>query len=435
MKLKKILALIAAGAMAATAMVTTAFAKETVLFEGEQDWASWKNMFSYPAATVNSWTDFTTDTVVTVNFKAAPANAQIKIATTGGKKYVSVYEAAGVKTDQIDIEVGATEIKYSLGEDDLALAKASGGLLMGGQNLVITKISYDIPGSSVDPGGDSSDSDPDPQPTDLKGIAFIGDSICAGNDWAKSFGRDDIVNLGVGGKTSTQVLEEQFPKLYTEYDGFEAVFIICGVNDWNLDGFGSTTTYENSMKNFKKMFELAKEKMPDAKIYVTGPFPVLGSQAHNMTNGALPGYHAKLEEVCADYDNVTFLGECWDVLYDGTTKLGKADLYNDDGLHINAAGYEAVCAIMKPYIDEIEIGKVTPGGDSSDSEDSVNSVDSDDSIIDSDSDSVADPSSDDSKGGGSKPGYYDKVPQTGIAITFGGFALAGAVVLLSKKRK
>lgn len=419
MKVKKILAIIAAGVMATTAMITTAFAAETVLFEGEQDWGSWKNMFSYPATTVKTWEDFTTDSVVTVSFKPAAANAQIKIATTSGKKYQSVYDAKGVASDQFDIAVGETTFKYSFDETDLNTAKTSGGLLMGGQNLIITKIAY-APKSE----------DVDPEPTDPK-VAFIGDSICAGHDWAKTFGKDNIVNLGVGGYTTTDVLEKSFPKLYTEYDGFDAVFMICGVNDWNLDGFGSTTTYANSMANFKKMFELAAEKMPNATIIVTGPFPVLGSQKHNMTNGALPGYNAKLKELAAEYDNVRYVGGCWDALLDKTTNLGNADLYNTDGLHLNAAGYEAVNAVFKPYIDAIYSGEEIPH-DNSDGDSNGDS--GGDSIINSDSNKITD-SGNDSKIDSSNTNKDDKSPQTGIVITFSGFVLASAVVLISKKKK
>ena len=179
-------------------------------------------------------------------------------------------------------------------------------------------------------------------PKDIK-VAFTGDSICIGYEQFYDFGDIKIFNNGVGGYTTEDVLLD-FKDIPTDYD---KLFIICGVNDNCFDGW-KNGTFEDSMNNFKEMFNIAKEKMPNTRVYVTGIFPTLKGQSHLVSRSII--YNAKLKELTEQFDNVTFISECWNKLIDSNTELGNSEYYKGDGLHLNKEGYAVLSEILKSYI-------------------------------------------------------------------------------------
>ncbi len=174
-------------------------------------------------------------------------------------------------------------------------------------------------------------------------VAFTGDSICMGYEQFYDFGDITIFNNGAGGYTTEDVLAD-FKDIPTDYD---KLFIICGVNDCGFNSW-KNKTFEDSMNNFEEMFKIAKEKMPDTKVYVTGVFPTLKGQSH-LVNTAIK-YNEKLKALTEKYDNVTFVSECWNELLDSKTGLGNADYYKNDGLHPKKEGYAVLSKILKSYI-------------------------------------------------------------------------------------
>ena len=180
-----------------------------------------------------------------------------------------------------------------------------------------------------------------------KGIAFIGDSICQGCNWASLFGRADIDNYGVGGNTSTNVME-RFSEAYGNY---EKVFIICGVNDWSVDGWNNGS-YSGSMANYEEMFKLAYDNIPGAQVYVTGILPTCGRYTSYIDYNQSQSYNSKLRALADEYEHVTYVDGCWDALLDKTTGYGNTAYYRD-GLHPNEDGYQELKKVMQPYVDEV----------------------------------------------------------------------------------
>ncbi|MDE6148488.1 MAG: hypothetical protein K2F81_00105, partial [Ruminococcus sp.] len=179
-----------------------------------------------------------------------------------------------------------------------------------------------------------------------KGIAFIGDSICQGCNWGSLFGRSDIDNYGIGGNTSADVLS----RFSSTYGNYEKVFIICGVNDWSIDGW-SEGSYSGSMDNYEEMFKLAYANIPGAQVYVTGILPTCKPYTSYIDYGQSESYNRKLRALADEYDHVTYVDGCWDALLDKTTGYGNTAYYKD-GLHPNADGYQALKEVMQSYIDE-----------------------------------------------------------------------------------
>lgn len=184
------------------------------------------------------------------------------------------------------------------------------------------------------------------QSTDKFNISFVGDSICKIGNWTELFPDVNIDNYGVPAEDTNDILE-RFEEACGDYD---KMFIICGVNDWDVTGW-SDGTYSGSMSNFENMFKIAKEKMPDIQIYVTGILPTCKGFSSYITNNITPAYNAKLKALCDKYDYVTFMSECWNVLLDSETGVGNLNYYGDS-LHPNTAGFAQLKTVMEPYVYE-----------------------------------------------------------------------------------
>ena len=155
-----------------------------------------------------------------------------------------------------------------------------------------------------------------------KPICLIGDSICKMMRWSIHVDREDIENLGVGGYTSTQVLE----KLKTVEDDYEKLFILCGINDKKITGWN----YDITESNFREMVSYATENMPGVKIYLISLLPTGGDYVNFVDEGYQAELNARLQ-VIADY---------------------KED-YSDDGLHPNDfLGFPAIGEVLDPYVNE-----------------------------------------------------------------------------------
>lgn len=180
----------------------------------------------------------------------------------------------------------------------------------------------------------------------LFNIEFIGDSICAGYQNYNTFNNVNIVNNGVGGYTTDDVLSD-FDGFYGDYD---KMLIICGVNDlgaYDVD----EEEFEDSIYCYEQMFLLAKENMPDIHIYVTGILPTAKRYTSFIDNGLSVRFNKQLRELVAKYDYVTYCEECWDAMLDPETGYGRLTYYGD-GLHPNRAGYAALTEVLEPYMYE-----------------------------------------------------------------------------------
>lgn len=322
---------------------------EKVLWEGSGDIGVWGKAVKLEGFT-NIPTAKAGDKLV-FEYTATGTPVQLSPAVQIGQtmKWTQILDSNG--NNWFDTEGGKCEIILNAEQADLFVKSKQAHI--GGQNAIVTKITYvpfsdessDVDSSSVAEESSSTPDDSSTPVTERQKVAFIGDSICQMGDWATLFPNADTANFGVGGNTSTQVLE-RFSSAYGDYD---KLFIICGVNDWSVSGW-KNGSYSGSMDNYKQMFELAKENMPDIQIYVTGILPTCGQYTSYIEYGQSAAYNAKLSALADQYDYVTFIGnECWNALIDETTGYGNENYYRD-GLHPNATGYNKLKAVMEPYV-------------------------------------------------------------------------------------
>ena len=96
---------------------------------------------------------------------------------------------------------------------------------------------------------------------------FLGDSITEMYDLEKYFPDDPVVNSGVSGDATHDILEDMEKRVY-QYNPSK-VFLLIGTNDLQ-DG----KTPDEIFENIKRIVEGIQENRPEAKIYLESIYPV-----------------------------------------------------------------------------------------------------------------------------------------------------------------
>lgn len=178
-------------------------------------------------------------------------------------------------------------------------------------------------------------------------IVFLGDSIF---DWFptdKIFSDLPIINSGIAGNTTEDILANLENRVY-KYNPTK-VFINIGTND--LDTPDSDELNEQIFTNIKKIASEIKNHRQNSKIYIISIYPV---------NNYLPGakerhideikkVNSMLKEYCATKDYLEYI-DAFKELTNGEEMLDEA--YTSDGLHPNHLGYAKLTEILMKYIYE-----------------------------------------------------------------------------------
>lgn len=174
---------------------------------------------------------------------------------------------------------------------------------------------------------------------------FLGDSITEMYDLEKYFPDDPVVNSGVGGNTTDDILEDMQQRVY-QYNPSK-VFLLIGTNDLQ-DG----KTPDEIFENIKRIVEGIQENRPEAKIYLESIYPVNrnfeNSGAQDRHNEDIKEINKKIEEYCMEED-LTYI-DLYSVLEDENGDL-RAE-YTNEGLHLSEEGYDIVTETLKKYLYE-----------------------------------------------------------------------------------
>lgn len=195
------------------------------------------------------------------------------------------------------------------------------------EKITVTRIAY-IPGE-----GDPVDTSDGHWFTPDTGIAFIGDSICQNakylfGDWNTLLAREDCVNYGIGGQTTTHCLARIDELCGRSYD---QVVFICGINELGRSDYATGIA-----ANFSAMIEALRESNPDISAVIVSVLPTTEAFYYGM-QGRIVEVNASLERLADETENVTFVN-CYDNFLDPERGYAKPELLSD-GLHPNADGY------------------------------------------------------------------------------------------------
>jgi|688.fasta_scaffold29273_3 lysophospholipase L1-like esterase len=167
-------------------------------------------------------------------------------------------------------------------------------------------------------------------------IVFLGDSLTHRGNFNEFFDINKrIYNRGISGDTSFDVYQRlnEVQRLKPSH-----VFLMIGINDlYNHD-----TSPEEVIKNIKKIN--AELKANGSTVYI---------QEIIQCEPSLCQETSKEVELANQLLRSTFPSESIIPLGELSQAKGLASIYTDDGIHLNANGYQLWIEKLKPYISRI----------------------------------------------------------------------------------
>jgi len=175
-------------------------------------------------------------------------------------------------------------------------------------------------------------------------VVFMGDSITAGWDLAKSFPGKPYVNRGIGGQTTMQMVVRMYPDVIRLHPA--AVIILAGTND--IARNTGPETLEMIQDNFRAMCQLAESN--HIKIVLSLLTPVSDYTKSKQTDHRPPADIVSLNHWLESYarDVQAQMADYYTALLDDKGMLHEG--YSEDGLHPNARGYELMAPIAEAAI-------------------------------------------------------------------------------------
>lgn len=172
-------------------------------------------------------------------------------------------------------------------------------------------------------------------------ILFLGDSLTARYDLNKYYSKYYVVNSGIGGNITTDILDDMNKRVY-KYKP-KKVFLLIGVNDLLF-----TENSNNSIKNNIEEIINKINDNTDSKIFLESIYPVNVEKlksADKDINNRIVDLNKKIKKLCDK--KCTYIN----IHDDLTNKNGNLkSLYTKDGIHLNRFGYFKITKKLRKYI-------------------------------------------------------------------------------------
>ena len=157
-------------------------------------------------------------------------------------------------------------------------------------------------------------------------VVFVGDSITEGGLWSEWLPGVDVINRGISGNTTQDILD-RMPHIVSVKP--DKLFLMIGVNDLNKR-LGAAV----ALANYTKLFDLIDAQLPHAEVYIQSVLP-LNALWPLIDNTHIPTLNAALVRH-ADERGYQYI-DLHLAFADAEGAL-KSDLSND-GIHLLAPGY------------------------------------------------------------------------------------------------
>jgi lysophospholipase L1-like esterase len=171
-----------------------------------------------------------------------------------------------------------------------------------------------------------------------KPIIMIGDSLTFKVDWEKFLNMEGIANAGIGGETSSLILERIDVLLHLKP---KVAFLMVGINDFYRDA-----SVDKVFININMIVNRLKEKNIKVNLIATphcnssskiNKFPVLCANA----NIKISKLNSLLKKINTEFIDVNeLLSENNELIED----------YTSDGVHLNDKGYEVIKNLILSHI-------------------------------------------------------------------------------------
>jgi lysophospholipase L1-like esterase len=169
--------------------------------------------------------------------------------------------------------------------------------------------------------------------SDSATTVFLGDSLTEQGKWAERFPELDVVNLGVGGDTTEQVLERLHEVVEKKPS---TVVVMVGTNDlaWRR-------SVEQIVRNVESILWRLHRELPEARVLVQSVLPRDRDLADRVRDINI---HVRQFSPTVKAEWV----DLWPVFADADGELSSK--YSDDGLHLTEAGYEAWAEELRKHL-------------------------------------------------------------------------------------
>jgi lysophospholipase L1-like esterase len=157
-------------------------------------------------------------------------------------------------------------------------------------------------------------------------VVFVGDSITEGGLWSEWLPGVDVINRGISGNTTQDILD-RMPHIVSVRP--DKLFLMIGVNDLNKR-LGAAV----ALRNYTTLFDLIDAQLPNTEVYIQSVLPV-NAVWPLIDNTHIPTLNAALVQH-ADERGYRYI-DLHSVFSDAEGAL-KPDLSND-GIHLLAPGY------------------------------------------------------------------------------------------------
>jgi lysophospholipase L1-like esterase len=167
-------------------------------------------------------------------------------------------------------------------------------------------------------------------------IAFVGDSLIEPGRWDEWFADFDVVNFGVAGSTTDDLLARLDDVVQADPD--ELVLLI-GTEDLSKRG-----SVEHIVRNIETALVTLRKELPGTRLLLVSILP-RGHEFAERIREANRHLWQFVATVHGQYLDV------WPVLALEDGELNP--VYTDDRLHLNARGYEAWLAELRPALERL----------------------------------------------------------------------------------
>lgn len=178
-------------------------------------------------------------------------------------------------------------------------------------------------------------------------IVFFGDSITAGYNVKEFFDEYHVVNSGINGNITKDLLDRIETDLY-DYNPSK-VIILIGTND-----IRANISDEDIIDNIKNIVNGIRKNRKNAEIYIQSIYPINRDVDKEYWKDVNSEYYNKhiiklnklIKNLCKE-ENITYI-DVYSKLIDDNGNLKSA--YTKEGLHLNDLGYYKVTNVLKGYL-------------------------------------------------------------------------------------
>ena len=183
-------------------------------------------------------------------------------------------------------------------------------------------------------------------------ILFLGDSITERYNFKKYFPNHKIINSGVGGNLTTDILNDLENRVFIYKP--DKVFILVGINDIIY----TDLTNKEIVSNIELIAKKIKKELPNTKIYIESIYPVNYRYINKIYkdeilnknhNKRIKEINKLIKKMCKN-NNYRYIN-----IYSSLNILFQDKLFRyftTDGLHINRLGYRLITFKLLKYINE-----------------------------------------------------------------------------------